>query len=188
MFIHHPDNLIIIDDLILPLGFWTIVAPTYALPEPYSGREFIPNVRHHLLTLDGVGQDQADLGWAEGIEYIAQKATYQAAWDAYQQGAFVFLDNNQVVIQGPPVLSADKTHLDNDGQDTITLTCVVSDLDFNGSVTWTVVAPDESEVSVNDTAVDGSATWQLTTSFEGFHTIRVVVEQFGTAHLSFEGV
>ena len=74
MFRHHPDGLIYIDDVTIPLELFQRLEPDYRLPDGYVGREYDPGAVHMLYT--GNRADPRPLDWAEGDRYIGKKAHY----------------------------------------------------------------------------------------------------------------
>jgi hypothetical protein len=187
-FTHHPDGRINVQGLILPEVFWALVEPGYALPAGYIGRLFTEGQAHHLIRTGNNTYDQADLNDAALAGYVARKAEYQAAYDAWQDGAQVENQEGAIVVFGPPALSLDKSQIANDSADTVIVTCDLGDPEAVDEIRWKVTAPDGSEIDAVDNAVNGLATWQLTTSFEGAHTVRVETDAFGWAEINFEGV
>jgi len=187
-FSHHPEGRINIQGLIVPDTFWAQVEPGYGLPEGYIGRLFTEGQAHHLIRTGNSTYDQADLNDVEMAGYVARKAEYEAAYAAWQGGAQVENQEGAIVVSGPPALSLDKAQIANDSADTITVTCDLGDPDAVDEIRWQVIAPDDSAIDALDNAVNGVASWQLTTSFEGTHTVRVETDAFGWAEISFEGV
>lgn len=80
-FKHHPDGIIIIDMLQMPLAFWQTQEPAYALPAGYRGRTYEQGVRHVLET-EATAFPQP-MPFAEGDSYIANGVTYAAAYAQY---------------------------------------------------------------------------------------------------------
>ncbi|GEM_PF-2231386 len=78
-FRHHPDGLIYINELCLPLLFFQQQEPGYVLPEGATGREYVPNIRHILF--DGSSQWADAMPWPEGDGYLAKKAQYQTTFE-----------------------------------------------------------------------------------------------------------
>ncbi len=187
-FIHHPDDRIIVDGLAMPIDFWQIVEPGYALPVGYIGRLFNDGFEHKLIREGNHTHDIADINDGEIAGYVARKAEYEAAYAAYQAGAYVENDGGSIDVYGPPALSADKTEIANDGIETITITCDLGDAGADDEVRWRVTAPDASVIEESDTAVAGVDTWQLTTSHIGVHNVLVESDFFGWAEITFEGV
>lgn len=75
-FIHHPDGIIIIDDLIIELDVFKCFEPGYTEPlAPFVGREYEPNTRHNLFTESTV--EPQSLAWPEGDGYIAKLSHYR---------------------------------------------------------------------------------------------------------------
>ncbi|MBW4581799.1 MAG: hypothetical protein KME42_19705 [Tildeniella nuda ZEHNDER 1965/U140] len=79
MFRHHPDGFIYLLDLQLPLDFWLTQEPTYTLPAPATGREYVQAQKHTLS--DGLEQWAGDLPWAEGDRYLSQVDAYARLWE-----------------------------------------------------------------------------------------------------------
>ena len=186
-FIHHPDNAIVIQGTIFPIDFWQVVEPDYTLPAGYLGRLFTSGKAHHLIRAGNGDQDQADLNDATLAGYIARKAQYETAYAAYQNGAYVENVAGEIVISGPPALSVDSEQIDNDGLDSLTVTCDLGDAQASDEIRWSVRAPDGSVSEAQENAVNGVDSWELTTSHEGRHTVRVETDRFGWAEISFEG-
>ena len=80
-FIHTADSLINVDGLVVPLAWFITQEAAYTLPSGYVSREYHQSAQHVLYSTTG----QADGGspWTDGDAYIANKATYQAAYTAY---------------------------------------------------------------------------------------------------------
>lgn len=81
-FRHHPDDHIIINEVIFPLAFFELQEPTYTLPAPYISREYIQSPPSHIFS-DGQTQVDAGLPYADGDTYISNLATYEAAYEEY---------------------------------------------------------------------------------------------------------
>jgi hypothetical protein len=187
-FIHHPDNNIVIQGTIFQMDFWLTVEPNYSLPQGYIGRLFKAGQVHHLICEGNANQHQADKNDAVLAAYIARKAEYEAVFEAQQNGAHVANVNGNIVISGPPTLSTDKTQIENDGVEAVTITCDLGDLTATDEIRWSVTAPDGSVTQTTANAVDGVSVWQLTTSHQGGHSVRVETDRFGWAQIEFEGV
>ena len=187
-FIHHPDANIVIQGSIFPMEFWQIIEPEYTLPEGYIGRLFTPGQVHHLIRDGNADHDPANKNDATLAGYVARKAEYEAAYAAQQTGAHIENINGNIVITGPPSMSANKAQIENDGNDSVVLTCDLGDPDADDEIRWSVTAPDGTVVEAADNAIDGMGTWELTTSHEGGHTVRVETDRFGWAEIGFEGV
>lgn len=187
-FIHHPDDRIIVDGLAMSMDFWMLIEPGYALPAGYIGRLFNNGEVHQLILEGNHTHHAADLNDNEIAGYLARKAEYDAAYGAYQAGAYVENNGGSIDIYGPPDLSADKSEIANDGVDTITITCDLGDAAATDEIRWSVIAPDGSVIEEVDNAVAGVDTWQITTSHVGTHTVRVETDYFGWAEKVFEGV
>jgi hypothetical protein len=186
-FIHHPDQAIVIQGAIFPIDFWQMVEPGYALPAGYLGRLFTSGKAHHLIREGNGHQDQADLSDATLVGYIARKSEYEQAFAAYQEGAVIENVGGEIVISGPPELSVDRGEIANDGVDSVTVTCDLGDPEASDEIRWSVSAPDDSVNEAEADAINGVDSWQLTTSFEGVHTVRVETDRFGWAEIRFEG-
>lgn len=83
-FIHaKDDNITIIDDLgnssVYPLSWWITQEPTYELPDGASAQHYRQSEEHAYVDADG-GAIFLEIPWADGDTYIANKATYDAAW------------------------------------------------------------------------------------------------------------
>lgn len=76
-FRHHPDGIIYLGDLQLPLDRWLQLEPTYSLPEGATGREYAPGEKH--LLYNGSDQWGGEFPWQEGDRYLASVEYYQAA-------------------------------------------------------------------------------------------------------------
>jgi len=80
-FQHHPDGIIVIDALKIPLAFWLTQEAAYTLPEGYRGRIYEQGIRHVLYTANTAFPQP--MPYAEGDTYIANSATYAAAYQQY---------------------------------------------------------------------------------------------------------
>lgn len=187
-FTHHPDDRIIVDGLTMPIDFWMIVEPGYALPAGYIGRLFIGGHEHKLIREGNHTHDIGDINDAEIAGYVARKAEYDAAYAAFQAGAYVENVGGVIDVYGPPSLITDKTEIANDGVEAITITCDLGDIEAGDEIRWSVTAPDGSVIQDVDDAVAGVDSWLLTTSHIGTHTVRVETDYFGWAAITFEGV
>ena len=78
MFRHHPDGLVYIGALVLPLADFLIEEPAYTLPARMISREYLPGVKHTLY--DGVSQFAGPLPWADGDRYLANELNYKTAY------------------------------------------------------------------------------------------------------------
>ena len=139
----------------------------------------------------GEGNHTHDLGEIDDAEiagYVGRKAEYDAAYAAYQAGAYVENNGGSIDSYGPPGLSADKTEIANDSLDAVTITCDLGDAGSTDEIRWSVTAPDGSVINEVDNAVSGVDSWQLTTSHIGTHTVLVETDYFGWAEITFEGV
>lgn len=83
MFKQHPDGLIYLNDLRLPLEFFTQLEPEYALPLGATHRTYEPG-KAHILYNDS-DQWGGELPWSEGDRYLSKEAHYRSAWEAYQE-------------------------------------------------------------------------------------------------------
>lgn len=187
-FIHHPDDKIIIEGDIFEMDFWMIVEPQYALPQGYIGRLFTAGQVHQLVAEGNSRHDPADKNDPIFAEYVARKAEYVEAYAAQQNGSYIENIEGDIVISGPPTLSVNKSQIENDGVDSITITCQLDDNTLEDEIRWSVTAPDGTVVTAAQNAVNGVDTWELTTSHEGVHQVQVETDEFGSAGISFEGV
>ena len=189
MFVHHSDGYIVIEgSLILPLAFWQIVEPDYTLPTGHIGRIYETGRKHSLIQNGNAAATPLNTSWPQGDGYIARQAEYNSAYQAYLSGANVYREGEQIIIKGPPSLTKDKEQIENDSIDTLTVTCDTEDGDFTGTVTWTVTAPDGSTAESSEAAVAGVAQLEITTSFEGTHTVVVETGTYGRTETIFLGV
>ena len=191
-FIHHPDYIIIIQGTMLPSDFWQIVEPEYSLPGGYIGRLFTEGQVHKLIRVGNATHDPADINDAEIIGYVARLSEYQAAYAQYLSGAHVENVGGEIVISGPPSLSVDKTQIENDGIEQVTVTCDLNDVGSTDEIRWRVTAPDGELFPPGGpeaaNAVAGVDTWSLDTDQEGFHSVRVETDNYGWAEITFEGI
>jgi hypothetical protein len=81
IFRHHPDGLIYLGNLELPLEFFVSQEPGYSLPAGAIERSYTQGDRHVLF--DRANQWAGEMPWVEGDTYLAKTAQYQAAWDAF---------------------------------------------------------------------------------------------------------
>lgn len=80
-FRHHPDGHIHIDELYMPLSFFQTQEPLYNLSAPWIERYYDqPNL--HILR-NKETQEGGILPYTDGDSYIAKKAIYAAAYEAY---------------------------------------------------------------------------------------------------------
>lgn len=85
-FRHTRDNGIYIDDLFMPLSFFITQEPAYSIPVGAIWQEYIQNVNpilSHRTVCDGITSQEYSGDWIDGNNYIANKATYAAAYSAY---------------------------------------------------------------------------------------------------------
>lgn len=78
MFKHHPDGLLTIGGLVVPLSWFISQEPEYSLPTGMIGREYAPG-RHFVF--DGVSQHDGG-EWSVGDAYLAKEPAYRDAWEA----------------------------------------------------------------------------------------------------------
>lgn len=83
MFRHHPDQIIYINNLQIPLEVFKQLEPNYLLPNNILSREYLPNKYHRLFNEEG--QWAGEMPWAEGDIYLAKANQYKIAWDEYQK-------------------------------------------------------------------------------------------------------
>lgn len=83
MFRNHPDGIIYINNLQIPLEFFKQLEPNYLLPDGILSREYLPGKYHRLFNEDG--QWAGEMPWTEGDEYLRKTNQYKAAWDNYQK-------------------------------------------------------------------------------------------------------
>lgn len=75
MFIHHPDNLIIVNGVSIPLSVFLLLEPDYeGLPEGNISRIYNPNVKHSVST--GSLETPLPLQWENGDNYIEKSSLY----------------------------------------------------------------------------------------------------------------
>jgi hypothetical protein len=86
-FRHHPDSIIYINSLALPLAFWLTLEEGYSLPESYLGRTYEQGAHHFLRT--GTTSIPQALEWPEGDAYIANESVYASAYEAYLESLVV---------------------------------------------------------------------------------------------------
>lgn len=82
-FFHHPDGLIYIEQLQLPLDFFLQLEPEYSLPSSATHREYRQGKYHRLY--DDENQWGGEFPWKEGDRYLSKVADYQTAWNNRQQ-------------------------------------------------------------------------------------------------------
>lgn len=82
-FRHHPDNIIYINTLQIPLDFFKQLEPNYSLPEGILSREYLPDSYHKLF--DERGQWAGEMPWVEGNVYLTKVNQYKTLWDNYQK-------------------------------------------------------------------------------------------------------
>jgi hypothetical protein len=104
MFRHHPDHLIYINNLQIPLSFFKQLEPSYSLPDGIISREYLPGKYHRLFDQDG--QWGAGTVWEEGDKYLAKLDEYKAAWMIYQKSI------QPTIIQQPILPNPKKIALD----------------------------------------------------------------------------
>jgi len=80
-FTHNPDDYILIDNLVMPLSFWLTQEPAYLLPSGMITQNYVQGERYSAS--DGKTQVFYSIPWAVGDTYISNKATYEAAYNAY---------------------------------------------------------------------------------------------------------
>ena len=69
-FVHHPDNLIIVNGNVIGLSEFTKAFPEYKLPDGVIGREFVKGSHHKLFTNDT--QYPGEYPWSDGDRYIKE--------------------------------------------------------------------------------------------------------------------
>lgn len=84
-FQHHPDGWITVNDFVCQLEEFLVDEPGYKLPESYIGREYVPGVKHFLLT--DTRADPQPLEWAEGDQYLTKAGDYKIAFKQRQEAA-----------------------------------------------------------------------------------------------------
>jgi len=100
-FRHNPDDFIIINEtLILPLDFFLTQEPTYVLPSGAITQQYIQGSFRKWQ--DETNETSLSIPWTEGDNYIANIATYSAAYSAYLAAAAL-----------PQTLAAAKTYQKN---------------------------------------------------------------------------
>lgn len=185
-FIHHPDGYIIVDGEKLPLAFWEIVEPEYALPDGIIGRSYEDGVKHHLIETGNRSSRQADIVDATINGYIGDKTTYTDAYAAYERGANVYRDATGIAVKEIASLTSDKSSILDDGVDAATITCDVAAADYTGQITWRVTAPDGTITTESENMVAGVATLEVTSTQAGAHTIEAETADYGTKSISIE--
>ena len=116
MFIHHPDNQIIIQGSIFPIEFWQIVEPNYALPQGYIGRLFTSGHEHKLICEGNATDHPADKNDPILTGYVARREEYEAAYAAYQNVAQVENVNGQIIMRDRQLLTLDKAEIIQEAQ------------------------------------------------------------------------
>ena len=104
MFRHHPDQIIYINDLQIPLDFFKQLEPNYLLPAEILSKEYLPNKYHKLF--NEFGQWPGEMPWIEGDRYIDKVEEYKKAWKAYQKSL------EPTIIEQPILPNPKKTALD----------------------------------------------------------------------------
>ena len=74
-FRHHPDNLIYINDVLVPLEEFIKKNPKYSLPDGYIGREYVQGKYHRVF--NGKDEEYLDVVWKEGDKYINEYSIYK---------------------------------------------------------------------------------------------------------------
>ena len=69
-FRHHPDGIIYINDISLPVEEFLIIYPEYTLPKGAIGQEYIQGVSHRIF--DGSNEKYLKKSWEDGDQYIMQ--------------------------------------------------------------------------------------------------------------------
>jgi hypothetical protein len=74
-FRHHPDGIIYINDISIPLEEFVKENPDYELPQDYTGREYVQGEYHRLYNF----RDETflDKKWKEGDTYIKDYTKYK---------------------------------------------------------------------------------------------------------------
>lgn len=97
-----------------------------------------------------------------------------------------YLSGEAIQIKAMTLTSSAPT-LVSDGSATVTLTADTGDAGYTGDVTFTVTAPDGSQVSETIEAVAGVAQTTLDTEQVGVHTITAACVEFGVKTITVEG-
>lgn len=81
-FQHHPDGLIYLEDLCLPLEFFLKQESGYSLPDGMTHRLYVQGKHHLLYSSDS--QSAGEMPWLKGDRYLSKIADYEAAWNESQ--------------------------------------------------------------------------------------------------------
>lgn len=82
-FFHHPDNIIYLENLQLPLDFFLTLEPNYSLPPGATHQEYKPGEYRRLFNSDS--QWGMNTEWLEGDRYLSKVEEYKKAWNDYQK-------------------------------------------------------------------------------------------------------
>jgi hypothetical protein len=74
-FRHHPDGVIYINGVSLPLEEFVKEYPGYSLPEGYIGREYVKGKFHRVY--NSKSEKFLDKNWEEGNEYIKEEQKFK---------------------------------------------------------------------------------------------------------------
>lgn len=80
-FRHTPDDLIIIDDLIMPLSFFVVQEVAYEIPNGMITQNYVQGENYSAS--NGKTQVFYSIPWSEGDGYIDNKSIYEAAYNSY---------------------------------------------------------------------------------------------------------
>lgn len=187
MFKHHPDGRIHVNASVYPIAFWAAVEPNYNIGS-YIGREYMPGEYQHLIRAGNRDYDRGSRLDAELDGYIYRQSEYDAAFASWQNGAFVENVGGVISVYGPPVISVDVNQIEADGVDSVVVTVDVGDVGATDVIDWECIAPDGSTIVEAANLVAGLDSWELTTSHVGVHVVNVIVENWGSCSIVFEGV
>lgn len=99
-----------------------------------------------------------------------------------------YLNGDLLSSQPVPILSSDKTQIQDDGVDMATLTIDVQNAAYVGGVNWKVTAPDGTVQTLTKTAVAGVADLTVITHSKGVITVEAEAITQGVGRILIEGV
>ncbi len=114
--------------------------------------------------------------------------TYQQIKNKLAAGKAAYLVAGEVMSQGAPSLSVDKSQILANDTDTATLTIEVGSPTYAGMARYTILTPEGGEIRGADPFTAGVAVLTLTTEQVGRHMIGVDVLEYGRAEITIEGV
>jgi hypothetical protein len=91
-----------------------------------------------------------------------------------------FMNDDIISSAVPPQLTSEVT-----GAGEVTVSCDVGDVAYNGAISWECIAPDGIAHKASGTATDGIEVWIIQTGQIGTYSVRVDVELFGFAEITF---